>query len=478
MGKRRAFRFGVLFVSFVLVTVLASALASPVLAIGSNDLLSSCTGQYYNNTTLAGSPVLVRTDPAINFSWATGVAPGPGVTVDHYSVSWTCSVNVASAGTYTFNIVADDGMNLLVDGNLVTWAWYDQGPTTYSNSVYLNSGTHTVLIQYYNDTLGGTAQVSSNIVGSNLYYPLQQSAPAPSVGYYVPPPAVGYYVAPPAPAPIAGNFLLNCAGEYFNNISMAGSPRFVRTDATLNFYWREGTSPGAGIPTNNYSVRWTCPVNVASPGTYAFNILSDDGMNVWVDGSLVIGAWYDQPPAPYSNSIYLNAGAHTVLVQYYNRTRGGTAQVTSNLASAGAYYAPSSPAVVSAPYANGLLSGCTGQYYNNTTLAGSPAMVRADGTINFSWPQGVAPGPGVTVDHYSVQWTCSINVATAGTFTVAMLTDDGMNVLVDGNLITWAWYDQGPSYYSNPVYLGAGGHTILVQYYNDTLGGTAQVSVQ
>ena len=477
MGRMRVFRFGALFVSFVLVTVVVSALASPALAMGSNDLLSGCTGQYYNNTTLAGSPVLVRTDPTINFSWATGVAPGPGVTVDHYSVSWTCSVNVATSGTYTFNLVADDGMNLLVDGNLLIWAWYDQGPTTYSNSISLNAGAHTVLVQYYDDTQGGTAQVSSNIVGSTLYYPPPQSAPAPYVGY-VPPPVSGYYAAPLAPAPIAGNFLTNCTGEYFNNISLSGSPKFVRTDATLYFYWREGTSPGSGIPITNYSIRWTCPVSVASSGTYAFNILSDDGMNVWVDGNLVIGAWYDQPPAPYSNSIYLNAGAHTVVVQYYNRTRGGTAQVTTNLAVTGVYYAPSSPAIPSAPYANGLLSGCTGQYYNNTTLAGSPVMTRSDGTINFSWPQGVAPGPGVTVDHYSVQWTCSINVSTAGTYTVSMLTDDGMNVLVDGNLLTWAWYDQGPSYYSNTVSLSAGAHTILVQYYNDVLGGTAQVSIQ
>jgi hypothetical protein len=481
MGRMRAFRFGVLFVSFVLVTVLASPFASPALAVGSNDLLSGCTGQYYNNTTLSGSPVLVRTDPVINFSWPAGTSPGAGVATSQYSVSWTCSVNVATAGTYTINMWTDDGMNILVDGNLVTWAWYDQGPTTYSNSVYLNAGAHTVLVQYYNNTGGGTAQVSTNIVGSTLYYGLPA---APAVSYYVPPPPApvpysGYYLPyPPAPPPIAGNFLLNCTGEYFNNITLSGSPVFVRTDGTLNFYWHEGTSPGAGINTTNYSIRWTCPVNVASSGTYAFSILSDDGMNVWVDGSLVIGAWYDQPPAFYSNSIYLNAGAHNVVVQYYNRTRGGTVQVTSSFASSGVYYAPSSPAVVSAPYSNGLLSGCTGQYYNNTTLAGSPAMVRADGTINFAWPQGSSPGPGVTIDHFSVLWTCPINVATAGTYTVSMLTDDGMNVLVDGNLVTWAWYDQGPTYYSNPVTISAGAHTILVQYYNATLGGTAQVSLR
>jgi len=111
------------------------------------------------------------------------------------------------------------------------------------------------------------------------------------------------------------------------------------------------------------------------------------------------------------------------------------------------------------------------------TLAGSPVLVRTDPAVNFFWPENTSPGAGVGVSNYSVRWTCAINVTTANTYTVTMLTDDGMNVLVDGNLVIWAWYDQGPSTYSNPVYLTAGTHTVVVQYYNDTRGGTAQVSL-
>jgi hypothetical protein len=314
----------------------------------------------------------------------------------------------------------------------------------------LNAGTHTILVQYYNDTLGGTAQVYSNITG----------------GYYAPPP-------PAAPAPATSGFLTNCTGEYFNNISLAGTPAFVRIDPTLNFVWPDGTSPGAGLGANNYSVRWTCQVNVAAAGGYSFSVVTDDGMNVWVDGNLVIGASYDQPPTSYSNSIYLNVGTHTVLVQYYNHTGGGTAQVSSSVIGAGVYYPPSPIS----NYSGGFISSCTGEYFNNMTLASSPAVVRTDPGINFYWPEWTAPVAGINVNQYSVRWTCSINVATAGTYSLTILTDDGMNVLIDGNLILWAWYDQGPSAYAKAVYLNAGAHTVLVQYYNDTLGGTAQVSL-
>jgi len=193
--------------------VLATGLATqaspvPVAAAPNGDYVGGCTGQYFNNTTLAGSPVLVRNDPAINFYWPEGTSPGPGITVDHYSVRWTCTINVPTSGTFTFTMLTDDGMNLLVDGNLLMWAFYDQGPSTYSPSLYLNAGTHTVVVEYYNVTLGGTAQVYSNITGTGVsyappqpYYPPSQPYYPPSQPYYPPsqpyyPPSQPYYPQP------------------------------------------------------------------------------------------------------------------------------------------------------------------------------------------------------------------------------------------------------------------------------------------
>jgi len=192
------------------------------------------------------------------------------------------------------------GSFLLVDGNLLIWAWYDQGPSTYSNPIYLNAGWHTIRVEYYNDTLGGTAQVSYNLTGTATYY-----------------------------SSVSG-LVSNCTGEYYNNTDLSGSPALVRSDAVINFYWAPGVSPGIGINTGYYSVRWTCAISTATAGGHTFTVLTDDGMNVWVDGNYLISAWQDQSPSTYSNSIYLNAGAHVVRVEYYNRTMGGTARVTMN----------------------------------------------------------------------------------------------------------------------------------------------------
>ena len=40
-------------------------------------------------------------------------------------------------------------------------------------------------------------------------------------------------------------------------------------------------------------------------------------MRLWVDGSLVIDAWYDQPATIHSGSRRLQSGLHRVLVEYY-----------------------------------------------------------------------------------------------------------------------------------------------------------------
>ena len=109
-------------------------------------------------------------------------------------------------------------------------------------------------------------------------------------------------------------------GEYFNNIALTGSPAFVRDDANIDFFWREGTSSAPGyVNVNNYSVRWTRSINFASTGKWTFHFVADDGVRIWVDNNIAIDAWYDQAPTPHIGTILIEAGWHTVRVEYYNK---------------------------------------------------------------------------------------------------------------------------------------------------------------
>ncbi|HVI68856.1 MAG TPA: PA14 domain-containing protein, partial [Magnetospirillaceae bacterium] len=118
------------------------------------------TGEYFNNTTLTGPPVMTRTDPGeLKFDW--GGSPGGSVGADNFSVRWT-KTEYLPAGTYGFSVVMDDGVRLYVDGNLIIDHWVDQGPTYYYNTANLGDGNHTIKVEYYERGGGATAYMWYN----------------------------------------------------------------------------------------------------------------------------------------------------------------------------------------------------------------------------------------------------------------------------------------------------------------------------
>jgi hypothetical protein len=116
-------------------------------------------GKYFNNITLAGTPVLQRNE-AVNFNWSTG-SPGTGVNADNFSVRWNGQVTAPSTGSYRFRTNSDDGVRLYVNGVLVINNWTDHAPTdNTSGSISLVAGTkYNVLMEYYERGGGATAKL-------------------------------------------------------------------------------------------------------------------------------------------------------------------------------------------------------------------------------------------------------------------------------------------------------------------------------
>ena len=57
------------------------------------------------------------------------------------------------------------------------------------------------------------------------------------------------------------------------------------------------------------------------------------------------------------------------------------------------------PLAQAKPPSDGYLPGCIGEYFNNVSLSGVPALVRTDPQINFFWPEYTSPGPGIGVNN-------------------------------------------------------------------------------
>jgi beta-glucosidase-like glycosyl hydrolase len=113
-------------------------------------------GQYYNNTTLSGTPVLSRVDQNYQTNY-NGASPAPGVNATGWSAKWTGTVNPTVTGTYYFSTTADDGVRLSVNGQQVINDWRDQGTTTTDASVNLTAGQPvSIELDYYQNGGGST----------------------------------------------------------------------------------------------------------------------------------------------------------------------------------------------------------------------------------------------------------------------------------------------------------------------------------
>jgi hypothetical protein len=102
------------------------------------------------------------------------------------------------------------------------------------------------------------------------------------------------------------------------------------------------------------------------------------------------------------------------------------------------------------------------EYYNNDVLSGSPAYLRIDPAINFSWGNS-APAPGIEADTFSVRWT-QWPVFTAGNYRFTATADDGVRVWVNGQLIINEWREQSVRVFTADIYLPTGVASVRVEY--------------
>jgi YVTN family beta-propeller protein len=121
-------------------------------------------------------------------------------------------------------------------------------------------------------------------------------------------------------APVGGNGL---TGRYYTNTSLSGTVRLTRTEQ-VNFDWGSG-SPGTGIGSDNFSVRWSGEFLAPSSGSYRFQTVSDDGARLYVNGTRIINNWtLHSATTNTSNSINLVAGRkYSIRMEYYEQ--GGSA---------------------------------------------------------------------------------------------------------------------------------------------------------
>jgi hypothetical protein len=118
-------------------------------------------------------------------------------------------------------------------------------------------------------------------------------------------------------------------GEYFSNHAkvFTGTPTLTRIDPMVNFDWGNG-SPDPSISADTFTVRWTGQVQAQFSEPYTFTTTSDDGVRLYVNGTLVIDQWIDQGPTDWTGTIALQAGQlYDIRMEYYENGGGAVAKL-------------------------------------------------------------------------------------------------------------------------------------------------------
>ncbi len=254
----------------------------------------------------------------------------------------------------------------------------------------------------------------------------------------------------------------NFRGSYYYNTTLSANVIYTNCTGSINYDWGGG-GPGNGISNDNFSVRWEGYYTLTA-GAYTFRTLTDDGVRLWVNDTLIINNWTDHGSTYDYGYITLPAGSHKIRMEFYEKGGGAISKLVwrNN----------------STPVCNLPTGQFCAEYYNGTTTPWAQ-MLTYSTSINASsfhldWGGG-GPGNGVATDNFSAKWYGKFNFD-AGTYRFHTYSDDGIRVYVDDVLVIDFWTDHGGTNYDVNRTMTAGEHTVRVEYYEAGGGAVASYS--
>jgi fibronectin type 3 domain-containing protein len=140
--------------------------------------------------------------------------------------------------------------------------------------------------------------------------------------------AAGALLSAVAPAASAA---ASCASpvyqrQFFANTTFKGTPKKTDCDSAVAEKWGTG-APAAGLPKDNFGVRWTVTRDFGSGGPFALPVTAQDGIRVYLDGSREVDLWKNvSTTRKQTVNVTVPSGRHTLRVDFVNWT--GAANVS------------------------------------------------------------------------------------------------------------------------------------------------------
>ena len=197
--------------------------------------------------------------------------------------------------------------------------WYQDDAATISFREYYDLAADPWQLQ--NLLADGNPSNDPNLSALSFQLAQDRSCVGAACGSTGPSPPPSPSPPPPSACPV-GQY----QAQYFNTMTLSGTPVLTRCEGAIDHMWGNG-GPGSGVNADGFSARWVGTHSFAG-GTYTFTARTDDGIRIWVDGTLLIDAWKNQPATTYTATRALSPGDHEVKVEYYENTSWAVTRVS------------------------------------------------------------------------------------------------------------------------------------------------------
>ncbi len=114
----------------------------------------------------------------------------------------------------------------------------------------------------------------------------------------------------------------------FNNNPATATPMYSRIDTVVNFEWQDGSPEPGRVPYDDFAARWTGDIVPFFDDSVTLHTITDDGVRLWVNDSLVIDHWMPQPRLEHSGTIFLEGGRrYPIRMEFFEANGGASANL-------------------------------------------------------------------------------------------------------------------------------------------------------
>ena len=391
---------------------------------------------------------------------------------DRFAAVFRGFLYMRSPGTCSFNVVVDDGIVIYVDGEEVLKSWKLQAPTSYAASIKLGAGRHNVTICYFENY--GVARLKVSITVEEQYSELIKLR---IFGKYFS--TQSDNPARPDPNKVLSDRLHLIHKGYESSIDYIDLSSYRDTYGGGPWPFQDGQND-----LNTFAAHWVINATVLKEGTYLISTLNDDGVIVYVDGSAVISDWGLHPPKWNRAEVHLSVGTHRIDVIYYENYGIARMYFAITYLSEEETLSPTYSAKVYDISSYSRWSDLSTLYDDVVRgafpLIGKYSVEEVDFSDSSSYPADpwffTADYPGT--DYFAVVFDTSIHLSKACTLVLNVVSDDGVKVIIDGEVVLEDWSLHAPRASAASKRLSVGTHTLKIVYFERTGIARLKVSIQ